>query len=51
MEAEVARGGKRGRDGGEVRSHGEEVERHIGGEGDREVPRVLPILVKSEGNG
>ena len=35
LKAEVARGGKRGRDGGEVRSHGEEVERHVGGKGKR----------------
>ena len=35
LKAEVARGGERGRDGGEVRSHGEEVERHVRRKGKR----------------
>lgn len=35
MKARVARRGKRGRDGGEVRNHGKEVERHVRREGRR----------------
>ena len=35
LKARVARGGERGRDGGEVRSHGEEVERHVRRKGKR----------------
>ena len=35
LKARVARRGKRRRDGGEVRSHGKEVERHVRGEGRR----------------
>ena len=36
MKARVARRGERGRDGGEVRSHGKEVERHVRRKGKRE---------------
>ena len=36
MKARVARRGKRRRDGGEVRSHGKEVERHVRRKGKRE---------------
>ena len=35
MKAKVARRGERGRDGGEVRSHGKEVERHVRRKGKR----------------